>query len=125
MLEGLSQVPWAALEHAYGSASDVPDLIRTRRSPDPEVRKNARWHLYGNIFYQGTRTRRVPMRPRSSRWRPSTGSAHRRSARLLSPRTDTTGIPSRTRRPSRTAARFGSGRFATPRVGPQICVMAS
>jgi HEAT repeat protein len=55
VLEGLSQVPWAALEHAYGSASDVPDLIRALRSPDPEVRKNARWHLYGNIFHQGTR----------------------------------------------------------------------
>ena len=28
MLEGLSNVDWAKLEHAYGPAEDVPDLIR-------------------------------------------------------------------------------------------------
>jgi hypothetical protein len=55
MLEGLSDVAWAELEHAYGSAADVPDLIRALRAADPEARKKARWHLYGNIFHQGTR----------------------------------------------------------------------
>jgi HEAT repeat protein len=55
MLEGLSDVPWAGLEHAYGSAADVPDLIRALRAADPDVRKKARWQLYGNIFHQGTR----------------------------------------------------------------------
>lgn len=55
MLERLSEVAWAELEHAYGSAADVPDLIRGLRAADPEVREKARWHLYGNIFHQGTR----------------------------------------------------------------------
>lgn len=55
MLEGLSHVAWAELEHAYGSAADVPDLIRALRAADPEIRRKARWHLYGNIFHQGTR----------------------------------------------------------------------
>jgi HEAT repeat protein len=55
MLEGLSDVAWSELEHAYGSAADVPDLIRALRASDPEARKKARWHLYGNIFHQGTR----------------------------------------------------------------------
>jgi len=55
MLEGLSDVAWAELEHAYGSAADVPDLIRALRAADPDVREKARWQLYGNIFHQGTR----------------------------------------------------------------------
>jgi len=55
VLEGLSVVAWAELEHAYGSAADVPDLIRALRAADPAVRKKARWRLYGNIFHQGTR----------------------------------------------------------------------
>ena len=55
MLEGLPDVPWAELEHAYGSAADVPDLIRALRAADPRVREKARWNLYGNIFHQGTR----------------------------------------------------------------------
>src|SRR5690349_20464965 len=55
MLAGLSHVAWAELEHAYGSAADVPHLIRALASPDPQERENARWGLYGNIFHQGTR----------------------------------------------------------------------
>jgi HEAT repeat protein len=55
MLEGLDAVAWARLDHAYGPAADVPDLIRTLRSPDPKARDNARSQLYGNIFHQGSR----------------------------------------------------------------------
>nr|GID90501.1 hypothetical protein Ade03nite_94250 [Actinoplanes derwentensis] len=55
MLEKLSQVPWARLGHAYGSASDVPDQIRALRSGDAAVREAARRALNGNIFHQGTR----------------------------------------------------------------------
>ncbi|MET8151308.1 hypothetical protein ACIBSW_31825 [Actinoplanes sp. NPDC049668] len=55
MLEGLDGVAWAGLEHAYGSAADVPDLIRALRDTDPAARQNARRGLYGNIFHQGTR----------------------------------------------------------------------
>lgn len=28
MLEGLDAIDWTSLEHAYGDASDVPDLLR-------------------------------------------------------------------------------------------------
>lgn len=33
----------------------IPELIRGLRATDPQVRKKARGHLYGNIFHQGTR----------------------------------------------------------------------
>src|SRR5262245_18811798 len=52
MLEGLGAVDWAALEHAYGSAGDVPELIRALRDRDPEVRNRALWQLWGNIYHQ-------------------------------------------------------------------------
>ena len=55
MLEGLDKIDWKSLEHAYGEASDVPDLIRSLASKDEEKRHDALWELYGNIFHQGTR----------------------------------------------------------------------
>lgn len=55
MLENLDRVPWAELEHAYGSADDVPDLLRNLLDPDPAVRSKTIWTLYGNVFHQGTR----------------------------------------------------------------------
>lgn len=55
MLEGLEDVPWADLQHAYGSAADVPDLLRKLLDPDPKVRDDVLSHLYSNVFHQGTR----------------------------------------------------------------------
>jgi hypothetical protein len=55
MLDGLPTVDWASLEHAYGSAADVPDQLRALTSADPEEREDARWHLFGNIVHQGSR----------------------------------------------------------------------
>jgi hypothetical protein len=55
MLERLDGVDWAAVEHAYGPASDVPDLLRTLRYPDPAARQHARHALFGTIVHQGTR----------------------------------------------------------------------
>ncbi len=54
LLEGLDDIDWAQLAHAYGSASDVPQLIRDRASQDPEAVKNADYEFYGNIWHQGT-----------------------------------------------------------------------
>ncbi|MFC7548959.1 hypothetical protein [Plantactinospora sp. GCM10030261] len=51
----LDSVDWASLTHAYGSAEDVPDLLRDLRSSDAEVRGEAMYELYGNIHHQGTR----------------------------------------------------------------------
>jgi HEAT repeat protein len=53
MLEGLDEIDWAALSHAYGPATDVPQWLRSPRSPDPEVREWAR--EYWNIVHQATR----------------------------------------------------------------------
>jgi hypothetical protein len=37
MLEGLDAIHWAELLHAYGPATDVPDLIRSLLSDDPQL----------------------------------------------------------------------------------------
>ena len=60
MLEGLTKVDWTKLTHAYGEASDVPELITSLASEDEGERKNALWELYGNIFHQGTRYQATP-----------------------------------------------------------------
>jgi hypothetical protein len=60
MLEGLDKIDWKNLEHAYGEAFDVPDLIRSLASKDEEKRADALWELYGNIFHQGTRYKATP-----------------------------------------------------------------
>lgn len=54
MLENLDSIRWDELEHAYGEASDVPQMIQDLASPDAEVREGALWSLYGNIWHQGT-----------------------------------------------------------------------
>ncbi len=55
MLEGLDDIPWKDLEHAYGSAEDVPDLLRALKSSDPKVRSKTLSTLYANVFHQGSR----------------------------------------------------------------------
>jgi tetratricopeptide (TPR) repeat protein len=55
VLQGLDEVPWADLEHAYGPATDVPALLRKLLDADPKVRSEVLRTLYGNVFHQGTR----------------------------------------------------------------------
>ena len=55
MFEKLDQIDWTSLEHAYGSAEDVPQLIRDLASDDASVRDEAFYTAYGHIFHQGTR----------------------------------------------------------------------
>lgn len=50
MLEGLDAIAWGELEHAYGSADDVPEILRQLAEGDDE----ALWELFGNIWHQGT-----------------------------------------------------------------------
>jgi hypothetical protein len=52
--DGLDDVPWASLTHAYGPATDVPGLLRLLAHTDPEVRRTADWELNGNVVHQGT-----------------------------------------------------------------------
>jgi HEAT repeats len=54
MLEGLDQIDWASLTHAYGPASDVPDQIRGLASADEKTREASLYELFGNIWHQGT-----------------------------------------------------------------------
>jgi HEAT repeat protein len=54
MFEKLDAIDWAALSHAYGSAEDVPELLRALVSDDEETRHGALDALYGNIWHQGT-----------------------------------------------------------------------
>jgi hypothetical protein len=39
MLEGLEDIDWGSLGHAYGTATDVPDLLRALASPLPKERE--------------------------------------------------------------------------------------
>lgn len=54
MLEDLDNINWSQLNHAYGEASDVPDLIRKLSSQDKDEREKAVHELFGNIWHQGT-----------------------------------------------------------------------
>lgn len=52
MLDGIDQIPWSTLEHAYGDAGDIPDLIRALLSSDPDDREQAQDMLDMGPFHQ-------------------------------------------------------------------------
>lgn len=54
LLEGLESIPWAELHHAYGTAEDVPQILRDRASSNVEIAQKAQDSLFGNILHQGT-----------------------------------------------------------------------
>lgn len=54
MVEDLDKVEWGKLHHAYGSAEDVPILLRSLTSHSEEVRQEAWGDLHGNLWHQGT-----------------------------------------------------------------------
>jgi len=53
MFAGLQDVEWAALEHAYGSAEDVPSLLQDLASDDAAERETALAELYRAVHHQG------------------------------------------------------------------------
>lgn len=53
MFRGIDEVDWASLEHAYGSAADVPELLRGLASPLPHEREAALDGMYGAVHHQG------------------------------------------------------------------------
>jgi len=55
MLKELDSIEWKPLQHAYGSASDVPEQLKALASQSQSDRDTAWDKLYGNIFHQGTR----------------------------------------------------------------------
>lgn len=55
MLENLNRVRWRWASHAYGSARDVPKMLRGLASEDESVRIDAMDQLHATIFHQGNR----------------------------------------------------------------------
>jgi hypothetical protein len=55
VLDGLDDISWRRLSHAYGSASDVPGQLRALLSDDAGERRMALWQLGGNVVHQGSR----------------------------------------------------------------------
>lgn len=55
MLGELDSINWTHYYHAYGSAADIPSLIRALTSPDNKVRGRACYDLMNNLAHQGTR----------------------------------------------------------------------
>ena len=53
-LDGLDDINWDLLSHAYGSAHEVPLNLKRLASVDSEVREEALWNLVMTIFHQGT-----------------------------------------------------------------------
>lgn len=54
MLEGLNQIDWSKLRHAYGSAVDTPDYLRMLLLPTSKTgRTSAHEHLESAVNHQG------------------------------------------------------------------------
>jgi hypothetical protein len=53
MFAGIDDIGWGSLEHAYGSAEDVPDWIRGLADPGPAVREESLDALHGAVHHQG------------------------------------------------------------------------
>jgi hypothetical protein len=54
MLDNLDDIPWSELEHAYGSAGDIPNVLRAVVSSDPAQRSWAQDMLDMGPFHQGS-----------------------------------------------------------------------
>ncbi|MFE0453824.1 HEAT repeat domain-containing protein [Streptomyces sp. NPDC058914] len=54
MFDGLHDIDWASMEHAYGSAEEVPALLWALRSPDAEERREALDRFHGAVHHQGS-----------------------------------------------------------------------
>lgn len=54
MFYKLNNIEWNKLSHAYGDASDVPELIEGLPSSDKKVFEEAIYKLFGNIWHQRT-----------------------------------------------------------------------
>ena len=50
----IHDIDWAPMKHAYGTAEEVPALLRALRSPDDEERHKALDRFYGAVHHQGS-----------------------------------------------------------------------
>ncbi|MFB9907035.1 hypothetical protein [Allokutzneria oryzae] len=53
MFAGLDKIDWAELEHAYGPADDIPEILRGLVSHDPDTRELAYEDFIGGVHHQG------------------------------------------------------------------------
>jgi hypothetical protein len=53
-LEGIDDIDWASLGHAYGSAEDFPQTLRDAVGGDDGLAEEASEHLFSSIIHQGT-----------------------------------------------------------------------
>lgn len=53
-LDGIDDIDWACLDHAYGSAADVPRTLRDAAGQDQHQAGQAAEYLFGSIYHQGT-----------------------------------------------------------------------
>ncbi|MGQ4331063.1 HEAT repeat domain-containing protein [Streptomyces hayashii] len=53
MFTGIDEVDWTSLRHAYGSARDVPGLLRGLASAEPVERAAALDRMYGAVHHEG------------------------------------------------------------------------
>ncbi|HEX6357614.1 hypothetical protein [Actinophytocola sp.] len=61
MLAGLDDIAWDELGHAYGSAEDVPDMIRAAASDDDEEAGEGVEELYDSVVHQGSTYTATPV----------------------------------------------------------------
>jgi hypothetical protein len=54
MLEQLDQINWRQLSHAYGPATDVPEMIRGLATITPENREQVLAEVWSSILHQGS-----------------------------------------------------------------------
>ncbi|MFB6952316.1 HEAT repeat domain-containing protein, partial [Streptomyces niveus] len=54
MLEGIDDIDWPALTHAYGPADDISALLRAAGSPDAALRDPALDELNSSLCHQGS-----------------------------------------------------------------------
>ncbi|MFD2685089.1 HEAT repeat domain-containing protein [Streptomyces phyllanthi] len=53
MFNGLHDIDWPSMEHAYGPADEVPSLLVAMRSPDADERDKALDEFYSAVHHQG------------------------------------------------------------------------
>ncbi|MFC0540530.1 HEAT repeat domain-containing protein [Kutzneria chonburiensis] len=54
MFEGLHEIDWSSMNHSYGTAEEVPELLLAMRSPDADTRDSALSRYYSAVLHQGT-----------------------------------------------------------------------
>ncbi|MFJ9909093.1 HEAT repeat domain-containing protein [Streptomyces sp. NPDC101152] len=54
MFEGLDDIDWSLLDHAYGTSEEIPALLRSLRSPHAEERGKALDRFYSAVHHQGS-----------------------------------------------------------------------